>query len=75
MTQDPDATGAHIAHPTRPDQPGSVAVQARAVIADYDRVRTWSDQPARQRELARLGALAIDLLRAGPAATPQARRP
>jgi hypothetical protein len=36
---------------------------ARAVAADYDQVRTWSDPSARQRELARIGATAVDLLR------------
>lgn len=49
--------------PPRPDQPATVGAQARAVIAEYDLVRTWSDPPTRQRELSRLGAIAVDLLR------------
>ena len=36
---------------------------AHAVVADYDHVRTWSDPSARQCELARIGATAVDLLR------------
>lgn len=55
------------ARPPRPDtildQPGTVRAQARVVIAEYDNVRTWSDPPARQHELVRLGTIAIDLLR------------
>ena len=50
---------------TRPDldQTGPMGAQVRAVIADYDQVRTWSDPSARQRELTRIGADAVDLLR------------
>jgi hypothetical protein len=46
-----------------PDQAGAIGAQVRAVIADYDQVRTWSDPSARQCELARIGAAAVDLLR------------
>jgi hypothetical protein len=46
-----------------PDQTGTIGAQVRAVIADYDRVRTWSDPSARQCELTRIGADAVDLLR------------
>jgi hypothetical protein len=50
---------------TRPDpeQTGTIGAQVHAVIADYDRVRTWSDPSARQCELTRIGATAVDLLR------------
>ena len=49
----------------RPDpiKTGTIGAQVRAVIADYDQVRTWSDPSARQCELARIGATAVDLLR------------
>lgn len=47
----------------------AVAPQAGAVVADYDQVRTWSDPSARQCELARLGAAAVELLRQLGAAT------
>jgi len=47
-----------------------IAAVARAVVADYDQVRTWSDPSARQCELARLGATAVDLLRRLGAGTP-----
>jgi hypothetical protein len=46
-----------------PDQAGAIGTQARAVIADYDLVRTWSDPSARQCELTRIAATAVDLLR------------
>ena len=46
-----------------PDHRGAIKAQARAVIADYDQVRNWSDPSARQCELARIGATAVDLLR------------
>jgi hypothetical protein len=46
-----------------PDQTDAIGAQARAVIADYDQVRTWSDPSARQHELTRIGAAAVDLLR------------
>jgi hypothetical protein len=46
-----------------PDQTGAIRAQVRAVVADYDRVRTWSDPSARQCELTRIGATAVDLLR------------
>jgi hypothetical protein len=46
-----------------PEQTGAIGAQVRAVIADYDRVRTWSDPSARQCELTRIGAAAVDLLR------------
>jgi hypothetical protein len=46
-----------------PDHGGVIGAQALAVIADYDQVRTWSDPSARQCELARIGATAVDLLR------------
>lgn len=45
------------------DQTGTVEAQVRAVVADYDHVRTWSDPSARQCELTRIGATAVDLLR------------
>ena len=45
------------------DQTGAIRAQVRAVVADYDQVRTWSDPSARQHELARIGATAVDLLR------------
>lgn len=46
-----------------PDHKSAIGAQALAVIADYDQVRTWSDPSARQCELARIGANAVDLLR------------
>lgn len=46
-----------------PDHKSAIDAQALAVIADYDQVRTWSDPSARQCELARIGATAVDLLR------------
>jgi hypothetical protein len=46
-----------------PDQLVAIGAQARAVIADYDQVRSWSDPSARQWELTRIGASAVDLLR------------
>jgi len=45
------------------DQPGAIGAQVRAVVADYDRVCSWSDPTARQWELTRIGASAVDLLR------------
>jgi hypothetical protein len=46
-----------------PDHTDAIGAQARAVVADYDRVRSWSDPSARQWELTRIGASAVDLLR------------
>jgi hypothetical protein len=46
-----------------PDHNGAIGAQALAVISDYDQVRTWSDPSARQCELVRIGATAVDLLR------------
>jgi hypothetical protein len=51
------------AAPPFSDQNGAIGAQVRAVVADYDQVRTWSDPSARQHELARIGATAVDLLR------------
>lgn len=46
-----------------PDQTGAIGTLARAVVADYDRVCSWSDPSARQWELTKIGADAVDLLR------------
>jgi len=53
---------------TRPDRlpaphPPVLAARARDLVADFDQVRTWSDPAARQCELARIGAAAVELLR------------
>jgi hypothetical protein len=46
-----------------PKHLATLAARAGAVVADYDQVQTWSDPSARQCELARLGAAAVELLR------------
>lgn len=47
----------------REPQGGTELSRIRSVIDDYDQVSGWSDQPGRQCELARLGGVAIELLR------------
>jgi hypothetical protein len=59
----PDPGWLPAPHRRGPDRHAALAARAGAVIADYDRVRTWSDPAARQCELARLGAAAVELLR------------
>jgi hypothetical protein len=59
----PDPGWLPVPHRRGPDRHAALAARAGAVIADYDQVRTWSDPAARQCELARLGAAAVELLR------------